>query len=182
MKTKKEEPQKKECRKCGDVKKRLEFEPGRRVCMDCTRDRKREYQRAYRAANPDKVREYNTNGAEKRAEYKSRNAAKEQEYQSKYYDLHREHKLKQTRKRRALKSGHEIKSEAPHWTQVGPRDDWTCCFCKKKVAKKYINGARYDKRDPNTPRLHYVISLKKGGHDTFDNVKLAHKNCNQFRN
>lgn len=53
--------------------------------------------------------------------------------------------------------------------RVAKRDNWTCWLCSGAVTRE-------------TWSLDHVIPLSKGGAHTYDNIKLAHRDCNSRKN
>jgi 5-methylcytosine-specific restriction endonuclease McrA len=60
--------------------------------------------------------------------------------------------------------------------KVFARDRWRCHLCGKHSPEN-LRGS-YDDR---APELDHVIPLSRGGTHTWDNVRLAHRKCNQVK-
>lgn len=58
---------------------------------------------------------------------------------------------------------------------LAERDNWECWLCSLPVPKHTKPS------DPNAPTVDHVIPRSKGGHGTPDNIRLAHKRCNNLR-
>lgn len=70
-------------------------------------------------------------------------------------------------KRRArIKAAPRI--EAVSHRKVAERDGWRCHICRKTVTRR-------------TWSIDHLIPLSYGGTHTYDNVALAHKDCNSVR-
>lgn len=63
----------------------------------------------------------------------------------------------------------------PDLRAVAERDRWCCWLCGEPVPA----GARPG--DPNAPTVDHVVPRSRGGHGRPDNLRLAHRRCNQRR-
>lgn len=88
----------------------------------------------------------------------------------KYKELHREAYRDHQHKRQALK--YQTQSEPINEKVVYLRDGWICQHCKKRVDKRLKHP------NPMCASLDHIIPLTKGGSHTYDNVQLAHLQCN----
>lgn len=52
------------------------------------------------------------------------------------------------------------------------RDGWVCQLCHETVDAELVYP------DPGTASIDHITPLSKGGHDTHDNIALAHLGCN----
>lgn len=77
------------------------------------------------------------------------------------------------RKHRILSRPHDKGCDGIKWQEVAKRDGLVCWICGKPC----IPGS--DKDD--CPSVDHVIPIYKGGTDTFDNVRIAHRGCNRDR-
>lgn len=73
-------------------------------------------------------------------------------------------------KRRALKRNLPADNIRPR--DVYERDGWICQICYEPVDE----SVKWP--DPMSPSLDHVIPLSKGGHHVWENVSLAHLDCN----
>ena len=73
-------------------------------------------------------------------------------------------------KRRALKK--KLPADDIRPLEVYERDGWICQICFDPVDQK----VKWP--DPKSPSLDHVIPLSKGGHHVWENVALAHLDCN----
>lgn len=73
-------------------------------------------------------------------------------------------------KRRALKL--QLPADDIRPVDVYERDGWTCKLCELPVDKSLAYP------DPGSPSLDHRKPLSRGGHHTWDNVQLAHLQCN----
>ena len=62
------------------------------------------------------------------------------------------------------------------WRSLGKRDNWICHLCNGEVLPKA--GTAYV---PDGATVDHVVPLANGGTHTWDNVALAHRNCNVVR-
>jgi 5-methylcytosine-specific restriction endonuclease McrA len=64
---------------------------------------------------------------------------------------------------------------------VFERDNWICYLCGNVVPEESRNntGTHLGKYDPLAPSLEHVIPRSRGGDHTLDNLRTAHKQCNQ---
>lgn len=63
-----------------------------------------------------------------------------------------------------------------HWSTVGERDGFACHLCGKRVARK---AGTHDQRQGAV--VDHLVPLADGGRHTWDNVAVAHWDCNQRR-
>lgn len=188
----------KACTRCGLSKPLSEFGANRRApdglswwCADC----RREYQRRWRAENPDKVL-----GSSRRfyAKHLARpriarvcdlcgaaftTARKDQRFcgakcsntyhRRKSPDPWNERRRANDQKRRALKAGAST-GVAVRLSEIRDRDGDRCGICKKKV-----NGEAWP--HPLSASLDHIIPLSQGGSHDPANVRLTHLVCNTRR-
>lgn len=57
--------------------------------------------------------------------------------------------------------------------EIAIRDGWLCHLCGGSVTPHLWGSAH-----PDAPTIDHVIPVSRGGSDTDDNVKLAHRVCN----
>lgn len=74
------------------------------------------------------------------------------------------------RRRRALKLSRD--SDRYTTEEIAERDGSRCGICKGPVDMS-LSG-----RDEQGPTIDHITALANGGHDTLDNVQLAHRACN----
>ena len=58
--------------------------------------------------------------------------------------------------------------------QIAERDGWICHLCTGSVSP-HLWGHH---SNPDAPVIDHVIPVARGGDDTFENVRLAHRVCN----
>lgn len=61
--------------------------------------------------------------------------------------------------------------------EVWKRDYGRCYICDEAALRPGL----LDAMDPWAPTIEHVIPLALGGHDTWDNVRLAHRHCNNVK-
>jgi hypothetical protein len=59
--------------------------------------------------------------------------------------------------------------------ELADRDNWECWLCSQPVPRNAKPS------DPNAPTKDHVRPRSRGGHGTPDNLRLAHKRCNNLR-
>ena len=196
------------CSKCGKLKSLDNFYKDRSKttgyksqCKECLNTvEKREYSKNYRNEHKDYFRE-------KHFEYRNRNREKLREESKKrrlenpgethdYYLKNRDkiltysHAYNKSLKGRALRLTHRIKRRA--LAQIGDkditletlynRDLGICALCGERCdytdyifkGEVFIAGNRY-------PSIDHIVPISKGGSHTWDNVQLAHKQCNSVK-
>lgn len=75
------------------------------------------------------------------------------------------------RRRRARRCG-----DKPHWSELGPNDNWICHLCGFDVLP-IAGGAG----QPWGATVDHVVPIAMGGDDVWSNVRLAHRWCNSKR-
>jgi 5-methylcytosine-specific restriction endonuclease McrA len=63
-----------------------------------------------------------------------------------------------------------------HWSTVGERDGWACHLCLRRVTRK---AGTSDERSGAV--VDHLVPIAAGGSHTWDNVAVAHWDCNQSR-
>lgn len=58
---------------------------------------------------------------------------------------------------------------------IADRDGWRCHLCGEPVSKNKTPWAR------KGPTIDHIIPRSKGGSDDIDNLRLAHRKCNEAR-
>lgn len=199
----------KPCSKCKLIKPLSEFYKDKTKksgyksqCKDClATDQKREYARKYRLSHPDYF-------LEKHAEYRARNREKLKEDSKKrrlddpditkrYYLKNRERILayqneyRKTERGKGMQNARRFKRRLTE--RIGDKDitleklyNRACGICALCGGlcdyddyifrdKIFIAGNRY-------PSIDHIIPISKGGSHTWDNVQLAHRQCNSIKN
>jgi 5-methylcytosine-specific restriction endonuclease McrA len=87
--------------------------------------------------------------------------------------LHRMHKRRQERRRRARLA--TVEREPYTREEIGDRDGWECGHCLTAVPREV------DPRDPRAPQVDHITAIAQGGADTRDNVTISHRYCNADR-
>lgn len=150
-------------------------------------------ERAYRLANPDRVKEYKKRDREKRPDdyrrwrkdWAERNVDRLRERSARAYREHKDdfhakmaalrtanperwRKLRaaSSQRRRARLAG--VPQEPIDRDLLYQRDGGKCGLCGRKVAKRDLS-------------LDHIIPIMAGGPHTYANVQLAHTNCNKRR-
>lgn len=77
----------------------------------------------------------------------------------------------EARRRQARRDG-----DRPHWSDLGPHDNWTCHLCGFDVLP-VAGGAG----QPWGATVDHVLPIALGGEDVWTNVRLAHRWCNSKR-
>ena len=75
-------------------------------------------------------------------------------------------------RRYALKKGAAFVEKIDR-VKVFERDKWRCYLCGLATPRKLLGTY-----DPKAPTLDHVISLAKGGWETYSNLRCAHRLCN----
>lgn len=199
---------KKYCSKCGKLKPLNEFYKDKSKksgyksqCKECNNtEAKREYARTYRDTHIDYYRE-------KHAEYRSRNREKlkadakkrrenNPELTKLYYLKNKERILKyshdyhKTEKGKALFKAARMKRRGAK--NLGDRDitleklynlsDGVCALCGGKCDyEDYVFQGDYFIAGNRYPSIDHIKPLSKGGSHTWDNVQLAHRQCNSIK-
>lgn len=140
---------------------------GDQACEEC-KAAKRDYEKAWNTANPEKV-------AKKRKTWKDKNHEKVSTYMKDYFQNNPEMVRNAARKRRALalSNGHEPYTEA----QVLDAYGTDCHICNKPVD---LSAPRSTKQVGWENGLHFdhLLPLSKGGSDSIGNVRPSHGVCN----
>jgi 5-methylcytosine-specific restriction endonuclease McrA len=63
------------------------------------------------------------------------------------------------------------------WRTVGERDSWICHLCLRKVPQRPGKA-----KSPKGATVDHLIPLARGGEHIWENVGLAHRDCNMSRN
>jgi hypothetical protein len=71
----------------------------------------------------------------------------------------------------AEKAGDDIS-----WRELGERDGWRCHICNRKVQKRAGTA-----KQPRGATVDHIVPLTDDGLHTWDNVALAHRECNTSR-
>ena len=58
---------------------------------------------------------------------------------------------------------------------LGKRDNWLCHLCGQPVKRNAKSGSR------RAPTRDHVVPRARGGTNSADNIKLAHRECNSER-
>lgn len=153
---------------------------------------KREYHKLWREKNWEHVREYAKQQAKKRrsqlsaeerhaiyekrkkyqAEYKQQHEVESKQYQREYYLSHYQQRLQQSYeardRRRAARNGVDWEriSRAALWE----RDKGICGICREKI-ESLKEGS-----------IDHIIPISLGGKHTWNNIQLAHLDCNRRKN
>lgn len=80
---------------------------------------------------------------------------------------------RKNRRRRAALRG--LTSQPYVLSEIAERDKYVCGLCSDSV------DMRLKHPHPGSPSIDHVTPLSKGGHDTPDNVQLAHLRCNSVK-
>jgi hypothetical protein len=59
--------------------------------------------------------------------------------------------------------------------KLAARDGWRCHLCGERIVANTCSP------NPRCPTIDHVVPKSKGGSDRLENLKLAHKECNQRR-
>lgn len=83
----------------------------------------------------------------------------------------------------AIKSRPKEHSKRIHWTEIAEAFDMKCALCGGKCdpSDTWVNKDGRTCIGKNYPTVDHIIPISKGGCDTFDNVQLAHKQCNSLK-
>jgi 5-methylcytosine-specific restriction endonuclease McrA len=142
--------------------------------------RKREYDREYRAENPEKWRAYYATNVEQiraraRAWYRD-NYERARETRKQWARTNPDSVYKMVKRYQASKRG--VAWEP--WTsrEVLERDGWECQLddCRHPDGRQIDPDAPYHSRWAGT--ADHVVPVSKGGADTLDNLQAAHRSCN----
>lgn len=173
----------KRCSRCEAEKPLADFPAGKRGawCIDCLRAYGREYIKTNRQKRADyyqqnreriiaRVRQYEKENREKvnarKAVYWSGRADARRERGRRYYIENKEKSIDRCLQRRARKRATE---RAPYSrTEILARDGGICYLCGRAIAKGQL-------------ALDHVIPLSRGGADTPDNIRAAHRSCNSSK-
>ena len=132
------------------------------------------YNKAYQAANKERIIAYWAANREEKAIYnKAYRAANKERIaaRNKAYRLaHKEGIAAGKRKRRALKYGNKHIPYTGNY--IFERDGWICGICGRKINK------RLKWPHPRSKSLDHIVPLSKGGNDAPGNVQAAHLRCN----
>lgn len=195
---------KKRCSTCGEWKDKKEFFKNKsckdglsRQCKPChtenvsrtiDKDRKREADRAWRLANPEKARQHSLryyyknaqqaykrlvdwrkNNPEKRREqaekWRLANPEKSKEADRRYLASHPEKALEKNRRRRALIKGNGGVITAQEWEALKEFYDYSCLCCRRQEPDIELT-------------LDHVIPLKLGGINAISNAQPLCRACN----
>lgn len=185
----------KQCSKCGAVKQITDFRKGKLQCLECIRERDREYrlanaerlreyQREYYATNAEKKRKYRIDKAEhirrSKREYRAANAehirAYLREYAHDYYIKNAE-RLREHRRSEVGKAVEKAARQRRHARKVGLLDTFTATDWQ--IALDYFGGCCAACGRPrglwHTMATDHWMPLSKGGPTTPGNiVPLCH--------
>lgn len=103
---------------------------------------------------------------------------------------HRKHERDQSlcRRCRFIKKGYgrhiavarrwavEQAGEDINWRDLGERDGWCCHICSGRVLKRAGTA-----KQPKGATVDHLVPIADGGSHTWDNVALAHRDCNTSR-
>lgn len=80
----------------------------------------------------------------------------------------------------AIKNRPKEHSKCIHWTEIAEAFDMKCAICGGYCDPNdtWVNEDGRTCLGRNYPTVDHVIPIANGGCDTFDNVQLAHKQCN----
>lgn len=143
-----------------------------------TQEKKRLYQKAYRQRHPERVKaskdKWRKNNPERHAkhskDWRLRNPEKAKQVLAQYAKSNPEYIALKRRKRRALLSN--AVHERYTVREVYLRDNGLCSLCESFI------DLEYPARHPLSVSIDHIVPLSKGGHDTLDNVSVAHYGCN----
>lgn len=196
----------KKCSKCGQVKPLTEFTRDKSkkcghksACKDCLKTSAHiEYQKQYREDHAEYFKE-------KHAEFRSRNREKLRSQRQQYYDSQKAHeyyerdrknrlayakRYRHTEKGRAAATLHRVRRRAGIKTgaaditlqAVYNRDGGRCKLCGG-----LCDFGDYTIKDGVTlvgndyPSIDHIKPLSRGGAHAWDNVQLAHMQCNRVK-
>jgi len=161
-----------------------------RAWYELNKDRTRIVTRAYREANPEKIkatqRKYKKENRDKTRAYEKANPEKVRAWKAKYISLHREKHMDAVRKyqrenpekirdvaRRRRKYITDTTVERFPSVEIFERDKWICQICGDRVDKNLTYPS------PMSKSLDHILPVSRGGSHERKNVQLAHLCCNK---
>jgi 5-methylcytosine-specific restriction endonuclease McrA len=150
-----------------------------------SKERKAEYDKAYRAANKEHraalAKAYRLANKEyfieKDKAYhlanKERRSAQKKQYRLDNIEKHNEWDRQKSLKRKALK----LNAPYDGWTNAEgyARDNFTCQICLEPVPMDLPVGEVFN---PLYPNIDHIVGLSFGGSHLLENVRLTHRQCN----
>ena len=103
--------------------------------------------------------------------YKEEHKEERKAYFRHYYQEHKEEMMQKSNDRRLLRRAIKITGSGEPIDRVGlyQRDRGMCGICRKRVARSQMS-------------IDHIVPISRGGTHTWDNVQLAHTECNRRRN